>query len=297
MAMPRAAWKGHLKLALVSCPVRLIKATGKAEKLSGHYLHRDTRNRIQMIPHDPALGKVSHADLVTAYKHRDQHVVLSDADLAEIKTPSDKTLLIETFVASKDIDPLYLEQPFFLVPDGDVAIETLDVLRSAMAMRRKAALGRIVINRRERMAALSVRGKGFVVTTLRSAEEVRDTDDFFSGLPSGQPSTEVQNLAEQLIAMRSGRFDPHVFKDRYQAALKDLLEQKVTYGETIDQRIEPVSIDAANDDDIQAPTTVADAFRLSIDRQKKPPARSHSKAPAKKPATIKPARISEKSPT
>lgn len=292
MAMPRAAWKGQVKLALISCPVRLFKATTQAEKLSAHYLHRDTRNRIQMIPHDPKLGRVARTDLVTAYQHQAQYVVLTDVDLAEIRTPSDKTLLIETFVAAREIDPIYLDQPFYLVPDGTVALETFDVLRNAMAARRKVALARIVINRRERLATISVRGRGFVLTTLRAADEVRDPGDFFADLTSGEPSTEVQNLAEQLIAMRSGRFDPHIFKDRYQAALKDLIEQKVAYGETMDQGMEPAPIEAANDDQLQPPTNVAEAFRQSVDQQRKPPAKSRSKAsrggkkPAKSPMPV-----------
>jgi DNA end-binding protein Ku len=105
------------------------------------------------------------------------------------------------------------------------------------------------------------------------------------------------NLAEQLIAMRSGRFDPHVFKDRYQAALKDLIEQKVTYGETIDQRAETLPLEAANDDDLQPPTNVVDAFRLSVDRQRKPPAKSRSKTARTKPAATGRAKIPEKSST
>ncbi|MGI9452833.1 MAG: Ku protein [Geminicoccaceae bacterium] len=296
MAIQRATWKGHLKLALISCPIRLFKATGQSDKLSGHYLHRDTRNRIQMVPHDPVLGKVAYSDLVTAYEHEDQHVVLSDSELAEIKTPSDKTLLIETFVAEEDIDPIYFDQPYFLIPDGNVAVETFDVLRTAMDTRGKIATGRIVMRRRERMVAIAVRGKGFVMTTLRSAEEVRDSEAFFADLPSGDPSTELRNLAEQLIAMRSGRFDPHVFKDRYQAAMKDLIEQKARYGETVNQAIEALSIEAANDDDVKTPATVAEAFKLSVDGQRKPPARSRSKTARKKPAPTTQSLVSEKTP-
>ena len=281
MAMPRAAWKGHLKLALISCPIRLFKATKQAEKLSAHYLHRDTRNRIQMIPHDPKLGRVARSDLVTAYQHEDQYVVLNDLDLAEIKAPSDKTLLIESFVAAKDVDPIYLDQPFFMVPDSPVAHETFEVLSAAMTARRKIALARIVINRRERLAMVNVRAKGFILTTLRGADEVRDPNDFFSDLPSGDPSTEVQNLAEQLIAMRSGRFDPHIFNDRYQAALKEMIEQKVIYGETADQPIDIGSMEAANDEGVREPANVAEAFRQSVDHHQKPPARSRSKPRAK----------------
>lgn len=298
MAMPRAAWKGHLKLALISCPVRLYKATGQAEKLTAHYLHRDTRHRIQMIPHDPTLGRVDRADLVSAYRAADRYVVLTERDLAEIEAPSDKTLLVESFVAETDIDPLYLDQPYFLLPDGNVSLEIFDVLRAAMAARQKLALARIVMNKRERMVVIGRRGQGFVMTTLRAAEEVRDPDDFFAGLPSGDPSIEVQNLAEQLIAMRAGRFDPHVFKDRYHAALKDLIEQKLLYGETMDNQAEAPVIEVANDDNLPPPLNVADAFRQSVDRQRKPPATSRSKSKAPKTARRKtPLRMSEKSST
>lgn len=297
MAIPRAAWKGHLKLALVSCPVRLFKATGQAEKLTSHFLHRDTLNRIQMIPHDPALGRVARGDLVTGFAYdEDRYVVLSDADLAEIKTPSDKTLLIESFVDPGDVDPLYLEQPYFLIPDGVVAVEMLDVLRTAMTACSKTALARVVLNKRERMAAVSVRGRGVVLTTLRCADEVRDPEAFFDSVPTGDPSTELLNLAQQLVAMRSGRFDPNIFKDRYQAALEALIEQKVAFGETADKGLPSEQPHAANDDQMQAPINLADAFRRSVDGHRKPPAKSRSRKAPRKPAPIETARMPEKSP-
>ena len=117
-----------------------------------------------------------------------------------------------------------------------------------MAGRGRAAIGRLVMNQRERMAVLIPRGRGFLLTTLLAADEIRDPDAFFDDLPSGDPSTELLNLAEQLIAMRSGRFDPHVFKDRYQAALKALIEQKLAYGETADRPLAAGPPPAANDD-------------------------------------------------
>ena len=305
MAMPRASWRGYLKLALLSCPIRLYKATGQAEKLSGHFLHRDTRHRISMVPHDPTLGKVDRSDLVMGYAcGEDRHVVLDDDDLKSISDPSDKTLAIESFVESGEIDSIYLDQPYFLAPDGAVAIEMLDVLRGAMSSRGRAAIGRLVMNQRERMVTLTVRGRGFLLTTLLSADEVRDPDAFFETLPSGDPSIELLNLAEQLIAIRSGRFDPHVFKDRYQAALKVLIEQKLADGETTDRPIPAknpaatpvVAPMAANDDTEQPPADLAEAFRQSIDSHLKPPASSRSKrSVAKKKTPAKRARIPEKS--
>ncbi|MEZ5934376.1 MAG: Ku protein [Alphaproteobacteria bacterium] len=298
MAGARASWKGYLKLALLSCPIRLYKATGQAEKLSGHFLHKDTKNRISMVPHDPALGKVDRGDLVMGYACGEgRYVVLNDADLREISDPSDRTLSIESFVDAGEIDPIYLDQPHFLAPDGDVAVEMLDVLRGAMAGRRRAAIARLVMNQRERMAVLTVRGRGFLLTTLLGADEIRDPDAFYEGLPSGDPSIELLNLAEQLIAIRSGRFDPHIFKDRYQAALKALIDQKVAYGETADQPLSGKPPAAANDDHPQPPADLAEAFRQSIDSHLKPPAPSRTRKPAaRKKPPAKPARIPEKSP-
>ncbi|MGI9437722.1 MAG: Ku protein [Geminicoccaceae bacterium] len=298
MATPRATWKGHLKLALVSCPVRLFKATTEAEKLAAHFLHRDTMNRIRMVPFEPTLGHVARADLVSGYEvDGDRHIVLDEADFAGIRTPSDKTLSIESFVDNDDIDPIYFDQPYFLAPDGLAAIETFDVIRSAMAARDKSALARIVLYRRERMAVVAARGRGFVLTTLRGADEIRDPDRFLVDLPSGDPSTEALNLAEQLIAMRSGRFDPHVFKDRYQDALKALIREKAELGETGGPNAAERQAHVANDDEIQPPVNIAEAFRRSLDAQRKPPAKSRSKTPTKKPKQKASQRIPETSPS
>ncbi|MDH3658571.1 MAG: Ku protein, partial [Alphaproteobacteria bacterium] len=201
-----------------------------------------------------------------------------------------------------EIDPIYLDQPYYLAPDGAVSIEMLDVLRGAMTGRGRAAIGRLVMNQRERMAVLTVRGRGFLLTTLLSADEVRDPDAFFDMLPSGDPAVELLNLAEQLIAIRSGRFDPHVFKDRYQAALKALIEQKLAYGEIADHppaaATDSVAAPAAaNDDELQPPADLADAFRQSIDSHRKPPAASRVRKPrVRKKTPAKRARIPEKSP-
>ncbi|MGI9508969.1 MAG: Ku protein [Geminicoccaceae bacterium] len=300
MAGMRASWKGFLKLALLSCPIRLYKATRQADRVRGHFLHRDTRNRISMVPHDPELGKVDRGDLVTGYPAGDDHyVVLEDTDLAEITDPSDQTLTIESFVDADEVNSIYLDQPYYLSPDGAVAVEMLDVLRDAMAGRKRAAIVRFVMNQRERMAVLASHGRGFLLTTLLSAEEVHDPDEFFETLPSGNPSTELLNLAEQLIAIRSGRFDPHIFKDRYQAALKMLIEQKLAFGETVDRSTPgEAPLNTATDAMSLPPADLAEAFQQSIQSHLKPPAASRSRKPGtRKKTSSKPTtRIPEKSP-
>ncbi len=154
------------------------------------------------------------------------------------------------------------------------------------------------MSQRERMAVLTARGRGFLLTTLLSAEEVRDAEAFYEALPSGDPSIELLNLAEQLIAIRSGRFDPHVFKDRYQAALKALIDQKLAFGETAERPSATAAAPAAaNDDTLQQPADLAAAFKQSIDNHLKPPAASRVRKPrSKKKAPARHARVPEKTP-
>jgi DNA end-binding protein Ku len=282
----RASWKGYLKLALVSCPVRLFKATSEAERLRTHFRHQETMNRIQMVPVDPELGNVARHELVNAYEPADgRYVVLSEAELAEIRTPCDKTLAIESFVERGEIDPVYIDQPYYLVPDGPVATETFDLLRQTMTRRKKAAIARIVLGRRERLAAIMVRDRGFLMVTLRNVEDVRDSAPLFDRIEIGKPGTELTNLAEQLVAVRSGRFDPHMFRDRYQVALAELIDEKLAHGEV--RQAAPAATEPE-----EAPLTLAEAFRRSLEpappARMKPPARSRRAKPRQKPEVTAP---------
>jgi DNA end-binding protein Ku len=225
---PRTTWKGHLKLSLVSCPVRLYNAVSRTERVSFHLLHKDTHNRIQMFPHDPELGKVDRSDLVKGFEYdKDQYVILEQADLDKVQIESTKTIAIEKFVDASALDPVYFDQPYYLAPDGPVAEETFRVLHEAMKQKRKVALSRIVLSSRERLIALTVRDKGFMVMTLRSANEVRDSKPYFEDIDGPAPEKEMLQLAGQLIDQKSGPFDTKDFTDRYNEAVVELVRAKV----------------------------------------------------------------------
>ncbi len=225
---PRASWKGHLKLSLVSCPVLLYTATSRSDRVSFRQLHKDTHNRIQLKPHDPELGEVDRSDLVKGYEYeKDHYVILEAEDFEKLETASDHTLSIEQFVDENDVDPIFLDSPYYLAPDGVVAEETFRVVHEAMRQKKKVALGRIVMSNREHLVSISVKGKGFLVTTLRTADEVREHETYFKDISDEEPEKGMLGLAGQLIEQNAGKFDPSTFKDQYQEALVGLIKAKL----------------------------------------------------------------------
>ncbi len=228
MAAPRASWKGHLRLSLVSCPVRLYTATTESTRLSFHLLHKDTHNRIRMQPKDPEIGDVDRADLVKGYEYdKDRYVVLTDEDFEQVKIESSDTLVIDSFADESDVDELYLDRPYYLAPDGKVAQETFRVIHQAMQDKGKVAISRLVIGGRERLMILYPRDKGFVVTTLRTNAEVRDAAVYFGDIADGPVDADMLALASQLIDQKAGSFDPATFHDHYEDALREMVEAKL----------------------------------------------------------------------
>ena len=191
----RPTWKGYLKLSLVSCPVRLYTATSTSDRISFHFLHKDTHNRIRMVPHDPDLGEVDRADLVKGYEHeRDRYIVITDEDLDQIKIE-----FLERFVDADNVDPIYLDAPYYMTPDGTVAQQAFQVIHEAMRQKKKVAISRVVMNGRERLVALAVRDKGFLVTTLRAVNEVRNQRDYFEEIGEIKIEQELGSVRSERV--------------------------------------------------------------------------------------------------
>ena len=273
---PRPSWKGHLRLSLVSCPVRLYPAVSGSSRVSFHLLHKDTHKRINMRPYEPELGEVERSDLVKGYEYEKGHYVVMDPedfDRAQIETS--KTIVVEQFVDADSVDSLYLETPYYLAPDGDFAEETFGVIREAMRQENKVALSRVVLSSREHLIAMGVRDKGFQVTTLRTVEEVRRPDEIFEDIEDAKPDKEMLQLATQLIRQKAGKFDPETFRDRYQDALMEVIRAKIK-GET------PVIAKAQETGRV---INLMDALKRSLaesggEPARKPPARSKARKPA-----------------
>src|SRR5690606_38645962 len=148
---PRPTWKGYLRVSLVSCPVRVYSAIAHSKKVAFHLLHKDTHNRIQMKPYDPELGLAERSELVKGYRYgKNEYVIFTEEELEKIQIESSKAIVIEKFVDSGEVDPIWFELPYYVAPDGAVAEETFRVIQWAMREKQKAALSRFVLSNRER---------------------------------------------------------------------------------------------------------------------------------------------------
>lgn len=274
---PRAYWKGYLKLALVSCPVKLFTATTSTNKIAFNQLHKDTHNRVNMKYHDPELGEVDRADLVKGYQfEKDKYVIIEKDELDAIQIESNKTIDIEGFVDADEIDPLYFDSPYFMGPDGPVAEETYAVIREALDRTGKVGIARVVLSGRERVIAITPKDDGMVITTLRSKNEVRDASHYFEELDV-KIDDELLQMAEMIIKQKTMEFDPDQFEDRYETALMELVKSKIAGKE-------PVISKAPEQGKV---VNLMDALKASIAEERAPAAASKSKGSAKKPAAKK----------
>ena len=223
----RPSWEGHLRLSLVSCPVSLYPATTEAQAVRFNLINPETNNRIKMKTVDAGTGEeVSRGDLVKGYEIAKGEYVLFDKDeLDAVKLESTRIVDIEKFVPRTSIDRLYWDTPYHLVPSSKTGIEAFAVIRAGMAKQNKVAIGRLVMSTRERICAIEIEEDGLILTTLRTAEEVRTLKEIgHPDLP--KPYPQMLQIAEKIIEQQSGDFDPAEFNDRYEDALRALIEEK-----------------------------------------------------------------------
>jgi DNA end-binding protein Ku len=223
----RPTWQGYLRLSLVSCPVGLYTATSRGGEVHFNMLHKDTHNRIRMIPTDPELGPVERADIVKGYEiEKDHYVVVTEDEIDNVRLETTRTIDIERFVDEADIDRLYWDDPYYLAPDGEMAVEAFTVIREAMDRAGKVALARVVMHQRERLLALEPRDRGILAYTLRTHDEVRDPKEIFGHIPHTKPNPAMIEIAAKIIEQQEGPFDPTDFTDRYEDALRKLIHEK-----------------------------------------------------------------------
>jgi len=235
----RPTWQGYLRLSLVSCPVALYTATSSASEVRFNMLHAETHNRIKMVPTDPETGPVDRSEIVKGYEiEKGRYVVITDEEIKNVRLETTRTLDIERFVDEGDIDRLYWNDPYYLTPDGDMALEAYSVIREAMRKTGQVALGRLVMHQRERLMALEPRDKGIVAFSLRSNREVKASTDFFDQIPAAKPNAQMIDIATRIIEQQEGPFDPSQFNDRYEDALRALIKEKEK-GKTISKPAEP----------------------------------------------------------
>jgi DNA end-binding protein Ku len=223
----RAYWQGQIRLALVSIPVEIYAATKSGAQIAFHQIHEPTGKRIRYEKVVPGLGEVKAEEIVKGYEYEKGNYVLLEADEIEaVKLESKKTLELTQFVDSADIDVLYYERPYYVVPADDLAEEAFIVLREALRRTKKVGLGQLAMRGREYIVSLKPCGRGMILETLRYADEVNRAQGYFRDIGDDTPDAELLELAETLIEKKSKPFKADAFHDRYVDALERLIEKK-----------------------------------------------------------------------
>ena len=225
---PRPYWKGYLKLSLVSCAVALFPATSKSERISFHWLNRESGNRLRQLMVDSDTSEpVEREDRVRGYQvAKNDYLVIEEEDLDAVEIESSHTIEIERFVPRSEIDPVYLDSAYYLAPNDKVAEEAFAVIREAMEGQGVVGLGRAVIARRERLFVMEPRDKGILATALHYNYEVRDDHTYFDEIPDITIPDEMLGLAKHIIQTKMGHFDIAKFEDRYENALIEMIRAK-----------------------------------------------------------------------
>lgn len=234
MAEPvRTFWKGYLRLALVNIPIRLVTAEKADAQVHFHQVDRKSKQRIKYIKTVPGKGEIKKDDIVMAYEvEPGNYVFVEDEELDLVKLKSRQTVDLTQFVDAADIDPLYFERPYYVLPDGDVAEEGYRVVRDALKASRKIGIGQLTLRGKENLVALypAGNGHGLVLDTLRYDSEVKDADAVFANIGIAKARDDMMQMANELIDRRSEKFEPEKYKNHYVHALRELINSKLKKG-------------------------------------------------------------------
>lgn len=223
----RAYWQGQIRLALVSIPVEIYSATKSGAQIAFHQVHEPSGKRIRYEKVVPGIGPVDTDEIMKGFEYeKGEYVLLDQEEIEAVKLESKKTLELTQFVDTDEIDVLYYEKPYFVVPADDLAEEAFVVLREALKRTRKVGLGQLAMRGREYVVSLKPCGRGMVLETLRYADEVNKAQGYFRDIPDIEPDAELLGLAESLIEKKAAKFDPKEFHNRYVEALEKLIERK-----------------------------------------------------------------------
>jgi len=274
----RAYWQGQIRLALVSIPVEIYTATKSGATIAFHQIHEPSGKRIKYEKTAPGVGTVEPDDIVKGYEiEKGEYVLLEQDEIDAVKLESKKTLELTQFVDASEIDVLYYEKPYFVVPADDLAEEAFIVLREALRRSKKVGLGQLAMRGREYVVSLKPCGRGMVLETLRYADEVNKAQTYFREIGDTKPDPELLDLAETLISKKSSAFDADKFHDHYVDAVKALIERKrKAKGGKVTPEAEEAPSRGSNVVDLMA------ALKKSLDGKGEAPAKpAAKKAPAK----------------
>jgi len=275
----RSFWKGQLRLSLVTIPVRMVSATNADAEIHFHQLDRSSKKRIRYVKTAPGVGEVANENIVKGFEvEPGKYVTLEDDEIDSLKLETRHTIELTEFVEVCEIDPLYFDRPYYLLPDGEVAEEGYRVIRDALRDEKKAGIGQLTLRGKENLVALKCSGDGLLLETMRYESEIKEADDVFSKIGKSKLRGDLVDMARELIAKRSTHFEPAKFKNHYAHALRELVQAKLKNGK--------VTVDEEKHE--KAPVIdFMEALRNSVSKGGKKPAAAKPKAAAKAPTKRK----------
>ena len=235
----RPIWRGHLRLALVSCPVALYAARHDRGSVRFNMINPSTGNRIRMKTVDAETEEeISRSQTIKGYEYsKGRYVTITDEDLEAVRVESSKMMSIEKFVDAASIDPIYYDASYYLAPDGKGAEDVYAVVREAIARTGRVALTRVVIAQRERTVAVRTIEDGLVAHTLNEQRDLNESGTLFDAVRDIAIDPSMIDLAIQLIDRQTADYDPADLEDRYETRLREMLDAKVK-GEALEQEVD-----------------------------------------------------------
>jgi len=253
----RPTWKGFMKISLVNIPVRVFPATDSAATISFNQLHGECQTRIQQKRWCPNCEReVPNSEIVKGYEfEKGRYVVMEEDDMSKVRPESTRVIDLVQFTEASAIDPIYVERPYYLAPDGAMATEAFAVMREGM--KGKAGIGKLALYGREYLVAVQPREKGMVMYTMRHAKEVRSMENIeeLDNVPSKVKPEEIR-LAKQVIENFEGDLNLEEYRDEYQEELQRIIDAKIAGEEVV----------ATTEETPPKVVNLMDALRQSLDR-------------------------------
>lgn len=273
----RGVWSGQLRLALVSFPVQLVSAVKPGARLAFHQVDAKSHKRIHYEKVAPGIGRVASENIVKGFEiSRGNYVLVTDEDLEKVKIEATRVIDLVQFIDYYEIDPIYFDKPYYVLPEGKFGNEAYSVLRDAMRATGKMGLGQFVMRGREYVAALRPCGQGLLLETLRFSDEVRTAAPFFADVKDTDSDPELLDLAKDLIRRKTRKFQPGQFHDHYTEALRKLIEAKSKHQVVVEDIVDKAPAVRGNVVDL------VEALRRSVRENSETPAAKAAPASTRK---------------
>ncbi|UYQ73885.1 Ku protein [Pelagibacterium flavum] len=228
MPSARPVWKGQIRLSLVAIPVELYSASKTGARLSFRQIHGPSGKPVKYEKVVPGIGPVDSDEILKGFEYeKNDFVLLEDEEIDAVKLETRKTLELVQFVGGCEIDPIYFDKSYYVVPQDELAEDAFRVVRDALRSTERVGLGQIAMRGREYICALKPCGTGLLLETLHYEDEIRKSDPFFSGISKTRAEKDLLDVATQLIERKTAPFEAEKFKDHYTQALRALVDKKL----------------------------------------------------------------------